>query len=263
MKIQSRGEGTSQESEAFVKARELVERYGSDTLSYFNLRRDKRLFFLNDEIFLAYRVTKGVALVSADPIGPPELVRPLMNDFRNYCRENHWPLACFAASEEYVPLYRECGLRSFLVGEETVMKLDGFTLEGRKMSNLRHAVCKLEKNGATLEFMFNAGIPAHLRRELREVSLEWRGDKPETGFSMGLGRIFDTSDGDCLLCIAYDGNSKPIGFLQLAPVYPDIGYSLDIARMINDSPNGLMEFMLANTAQFLKKRGCRYMSIHF
>jgi lysyl-tRNA synthetase class 2 len=253
----------SHETEAFVRARELVERYGSDTLSYFNLRRDKRLFFLNDEIFLAYRIVKGVAVVSSDPVGPAELVPSIIKDFRNYCRENRWRLALFATGEEYDPLYRECGLKSFFLGEETVVDVDGFSLEGRKMSNVRHAACKLEKSGATMEIMFNAGIPSHLRRELREVSLKWRGDKPETGYAMGLGRVFDPEDKDCLLCIAYDGGYNPIGFLQMAPVYPNLGYSLDIARTIHQPPNGLMEFMLVNTAQFLKKRGCRYMSLHF
>ena len=51
-------------------ARELVARYGCDTLSYFALRRDKSYFFSPDRrSFVAYTVLGGAALVSGDPVG--------------------------------------------------------------------------------------------------------------------------------------------------------------------------------------------------
>ena len=47
--------------------------WGADTLAPFVLRADKSYFFTDDETaFLAYRVVGGVAIVSGDPVGPPE-----------------------------------------------------------------------------------------------------------------------------------------------------------------------------------------------
>ena len=263
LKTQSTGVELHQGSQDYLRAKKLVECYSSDSLSYFNLRRDKNLFFHKDGSFLAYRIIMGIALISGDPIGRPELIPEIVEDFRKYCAKKGLPFAYFASSEDYLPFYNKAGLRSFLLGEEAVIRLGGFSLEGRNVKDLRHAVTKLKKMGFTMEFMFNADIPTHLRRELTQISRGWRGDKPETGFSMGLGRLFDPGDEACLLCLAYDGNCQPVGFLHLVPIYPNIGYSLDIARTRNDAPNGLMEFMIANTAQFLMEHDFQLMSLHF
>ena len=263
MKIQSTETKLGQESQDYLEAKRLVECYSSDSLSYFNLRRDKNLFFHKKDSFLAYRIILGIALISGDPIGRPELIPEIVKDFRKYCAKKELPFAYFASSEDYLPFYKEAGLRALFLGEEAIMRLGGFSLEGRNMKDLRHAVTKVTKMGFTIEFMFNADIPTHLRRDLRQISRGWRGDKPETGFSMGLGRLFDPGDENCLLCLAYDGDCQPIGFLHFVPIYPNIGYSLDIARTRNGAPNGLMEFMIANTAQFLIKHDFQWMSLHF
>ena len=240
-----------------------MKRYGSDSLAYFNTRWDKDLFFQNSKIFLAYRRILDVALVSGDPVGPPELVAEIMGEFRRFCAQSGWRLACLASKEDYVPLYRSAGLKAFFLGEEAVIRLDGFSLEGRRARRPRQAISKLQKMGATMEFMFNVGIPHHLRHDLERVSRDWLGDYPETGFSMGLGRLFDPEDPDCLVCIAYDSHMQPMGFLNLVPMYPGLGYSLDVVRTARGSPNGLLEFMVARTAEFLKRRSYDYFSLHF
>jgi lysyl-tRNA synthetase, class II len=63
-------------------ARALVSSWGMDTLSPFVLRADKSYYFTEDEAaFLAYRVVSGVAIVSGDPIGPPERIAELVGAF--------------------------------------------------------------------------------------------------------------------------------------------------------------------------------------
>lgn len=245
------------------RARELVERYGADTIAYFNLRRDKKLFFLDDRIFLAFRCLGGTAVVSGDPVGPAELVPEITAAFHNHCVEKGWRLTFLGAGRQHLEEYGRAGLKAMSYGEEAVVPLDEFTLAGRKNKTLRHAVTKWEKAGATMEFMFNAGIPTHLRHELGQISVDWRGDTPETGFSMGLGRLMSSEDPDCLLAIAYGPAGEPIGFTYLVPVYPKTGYSLDITRTSRQAGNGLNEFIFARTALFLKEKGYRCMSLHF
>jgi lysyl-tRNA synthetase, class II len=121
----------------------------------------------------------------------------------------------------------------------------------------------MERAGYTMEFMFNAGIPTHLRHEILDISRTWRGDSPETGYSMGLGRLLSSGDPDCLLALAYDEQSEPVGFLYLVPMYPARGYSLDITRMKEEVPGALSDFMISQTALFLKQNGYARMSLHF
>lgn len=250
-------------AEDHLLARRLVERYGSDSLAYFNVRPDKSLFFLSDKIFLAYRRVGGIAVISGDPVGPEELVAEILSGFRLHCLERGLRLTTIGSRADYVPYYEEAGLKCVCIGEEPVIHVQGFSLEGRRVRKLRQSVNRLEKAGTTMEFMFNEAIPAHLRHELAQLSSDWRGGRPETGFSMGLGRLMNNEDHDCLLSIAYDTEGVPIGFLYLVPMYPHLGYSLDITRTMVGAPNGLSEFMLARAALFLGERGYRYMSLHF
>ncbi len=55
----------------------LVREHGTDTLSYFKLRRDlSHLWSADRRAFLAYRVEHGVLVVSGDPSGRPTRSRP-------------------------------------------------------------------------------------------------------------------------------------------------------------------------------------------
>jgi lysyl-tRNA synthetase class 2 len=245
------------------KARDIVGRYGSDSLAYFNLRADKNLFFHNDEMFIAYRPVGDVAVMSGDPVGPVELVPEAIASFRKYCLERGWRVGAIGANGDLEPLYQEAGLRSFSVGEESILDLENFTLEGREVRKLRQSVNKLDKDGVTVEFMFNASIPSHVRHELARISVDWRGGRDETGYSMGLGRLMSAEDPDCLLSVAYDRDMSPIGFIYWTPMYPHRGFSLDIHRTKLDAPAAVSEFIIARTAQFLHRDGYRYLSLHF
>jgi lysyl-tRNA synthetase class 2 len=245
------------------RAASLIRRYGADSLAYFNSRRDKNLFFHGEDIFIAYRQVGGVAVMSGDPIGPVELFPEILERFGRFCADRGWRQMSLGSRGDYLGFYEDAGLKGFLLGEEAILHLDEFTLEGRRVRKLRQSVNKMERNGFHVEFMYNAGIPAHVRHELRRISSDWRGDKPETGFSMGLGRLLDAEDPECLLCLAYDSAQQPVGFLYMVPMYPHLGYSLDITRTSVGAPNSLSEFMLATTALFLKENGYRFMSLHF
>ncbi len=254
-------EGLSRDDQ--LRARSLVESYGADSLAYFNTRHDKNKFFHGDRTFLAYKTVGDVAVVSGDPVGPTEELPEAIAAFREHCRERGWTFAFLGASGNLMPLYEEAGLRAFSLGEETIVNVDGFTLDGRSVRKLRQSVNKLLKAGYRMEFMYTASIPPHMKHELARISADWRGGKDETGFSMGLGRLMSVEDPDCLLSVAYGPGGEPEGFLHFVPMYPRAGYSLDVHRSKIDSPGALSEFMIAQTALFLKKEGYRRMSLHF
>jgi lysyl-tRNA synthetase class 2 len=260
--LRARREAVLQGEKEHSRALELVRRYGSDSVAYFNVREDKNLFFHNDCIFLAYRTIAGVAVISGDPVGPRELVPVIMKEFQKHCFERGMRIASLGARNEYLHMYHQAGLKAVCIGEEAVVNLDEFSLEGRKVKTLRHSVTKLTKMGINMEFQYNAGIPGHLKHELAEISAEWREGSPETGFAMGLGRLLHSEDENCLLGVAYDRDGKAIGFLYMVPMYPHIGYSLDIIRTRLEVTNGLVEFMIAKTAQYLKEKGYRVMTLH-
>ncbi|HEY5526421.1 MAG TPA: phosphatidylglycerol lysyltransferase domain-containing protein [Candidatus Anoxymicrobiaceae bacterium] len=256
-------ETAGQSPEARRMARKIVEDYGSDSLAYFNTRADKDLYFYGDKSFLAYRMVGDVALISGDPVGPSEMIPDIMESFSDYCLERGWRLGMLGGNGNYLPYYEELGLKSWYLGDEAIINVDSFSLEGRTVRKLRQSVNKLQKTGYSMEFMYTASIPTHMKHDLGRISLDWRGGKEETGYAMGLGRLMSAEDPDCLLAVAYDPDREPIGFLHFVPMYPRVGYSLDVHRSKVGSPGALSEFMIARTAEFLRDEGYHQMSLHF
>jgi lysyl-tRNA synthetase, class II len=244
-------------------ARKILEQHGGDSLSYFNTRTGKSYFFHGEDCFLAYRVVGGMAIISGEPVGPYELFGPVLTEFREHCLHMGWRLSGMGLTERAAVVLKQMRLHVFQLGEEAWVDVNNFSLEGRSVRKLRQAVNQVEKGGVRVEFMFNAGIPNHVRHELQEISRTWRGDNPETGFSMGLGRLLSASDPDCLLSLAYDSESKPIGFLYWVPMYPHVGFSLDITRTMYGAPKPLSDCIIARTAQFLSHEKYQYLSLHF
>ena len=114
-------------------AAELVRAHGSDTLSFFKLRADKHYFFSSDRsAFVGYRVENGVMLLSGDPVGADAAVPELLADLREFAEARGLKLGAIGASERLVPLWEELGLRTMYLGDEAIIELASFSLEGRR-----------------------------------------------------------------------------------------------------------------------------------
>lgn len=248
-----------------ARARDIVRRHGVDTLSYFALRNDKSYAFSPcGQAFLAYRYVNGLALVSGDPIGPPEACEELLYDFVEDARERSWTVAVLAGREALAPLYAKIGMRSYYLGDEAVINPQTFSLEGRPIRKVRQSIHRLTKAGYSTRMVRDPDVDDGLRAELEKVSRAWRKGAAERGFSMALGRIGQRGDPDCRILLAYDGTSVLRGYLHMVPCYgSDIGYSLDAMRREPDTPNGLTEYMICQAAVGLKETGATRFSLNF
>lgn len=241
-------------------ARALVDAYGSDSLSFFSLRRDKSYFFSpTRQAFLAYRVVAGSALVSGDPVGAEEEFDALLAEFRRVCGAHGWRLAVLGASAEQLSRYRGLGLRAIPMGEEAVLRPEDFSLEGRAIRKVRQSVSRLTKAGYALRVVAAEEADEELRRELDEVSREWRGNQPERGFSMAIDDLY--VEGTVFAIACADGQVG--GFLHLAPSPAGGGWSLSTMRRRPGAPNGLTEFLIVETLAWAKERRATEISLNF
>jgi lysylphosphatidylglycerol synthetase-like protein (DUF2156 family) len=243
-------------------ARKLVLRHGRDTLAYFALRRDKSYFFSpSRRSFLAYTVVSGAALVSGDPVGDREEFDALLETFRSHARGQGWRVAILSASEKLLPLYRSAGFHAIKFGDEAVVRTAGFSLEGRPIRKVRQSVHRLRREGYTATVLREDELDRALRRELHEVSEEWRGSWPERGFTMAMDELFGHAD--TLFVIARDEEGKVGGFLHLVPSPASRGYSLSAMRRRRSTPNGLMEFLVVEAIAWTRARGTDEVSLNF
>jgi lysyl-tRNA synthetase, class II len=248
------------------RARRLVRLYGSDTLAYFALRDDKSFFFSSDgEAFVAYTYLGGFALASGDPIGAPGSLDLVLDEFIDYCQLRSWRVAFLAARSEELPRYEARGLRGFYLGDEAIVQCDTFSLDGPAMKGVRAAV---RRTARTYDFRVIRESEASdsLVTQLNAISEQWRGKAPERGFTMSLSQDIEGGgkNPEFLLCVALDADGAPGGFLRIVPAYgDDFGYTLDLMRHLPDAPNGMTEYLIAQTALALGLDGINRLSMNF
>jgi lysyl-tRNA synthetase class 2 len=245
-------------------ARELVRRHGDDTLAYFKLRRDQHYLFSPDRrAFLGYRVEAGVLLVSGDPVGPGRAIPSLLRELSLFAETRGLRIAALGAGESMRPLWEQLGLRSMYLGDEAVVETGSFSLEGRPIRKVRQSVTRLDKQGYTAELCQLGELCDAELGELEAVSRSWRRGQSERGFAMSLDELRREDHADSLLVLGRDADGHIRGFLHFAPSYGRAAVSLSLMRRRRDTPNGLMEFLLARGLELLRDRGVEEASLNF
>jgi lysyl-tRNA synthetase class 2 len=246
------------------KAVEIVHAHSTDSLDYFALRDDKLFFISSDHrAFIAYTYVARYALVSGDPIGDPASIPLVIDEFITMCRDRAWGVSFLAVREVDRDMYVDRGLHTVYLGDEAVVDVRGFSLNGKKWKSIRQSSGRIER---TYEFVWMAETDASpaLIAELNTISEKWRGKAPERGFTMTLSQDVEGTNPEFRLCIARDENGHPGGFLRVVPIYGDRpGYTLDIMRRDPDTPNGMSEFLLTRTIMKLDELGLQRLSMNF
>jgi lysylphosphatidylglycerol synthetase-like protein (DUF2156 family) len=258
--------------EGLARARDVVARHGAGTLDYFALRPDKHFFFWGDTV-VAHAVYGGVCLVSPDPIGPVAEREEAWRAFRRYVDKQGWALGTLGAGEDWLPIYRATGMHDLYVGDEGVVRVGSFKLEGGRFKGLRQAVNRVAKYGYRITFHDPSRLDPALRAALQDVMTKSRRGDVERGFSMTLGRAFDPDDAGLLLAVVHgpcadpdhpDQLGPPVAFCQYVPAPGIGGYSLDLMRRDDgDHPNGLIDFAVVETIKELRARGCEALGLNF
>jgi len=250
--------------ESLARGREIVERYGGDTLDYFALRDDKTLLFAGDGL-VAYTVLDRTMLVSPDPICPPDQRAEVWAAAMDHADINGWGIAVLAANASWLPIYHAAGLQDLYIGDEAIAEAQRFSLQGKSMKSLRGAYNRVSKAGYRVEMFDPATVDGELRDKLLALMTETRQGDVERGFSMTLSRMFDPRDRGLLLAVCFSPDGEPVAFNQYIPAAAIGGYSLDVMRRTSDpdAPNGLTDFVIVETLNWMRARGERGLGLNF
>ncbi|MCX5436877.1 MULTISPECIES: phosphatidylglycerol lysyltransferase domain-containing protein [unclassified Streptomyces] len=247
-----------------ARLRALLDKEGDrDSLGYFALRREKSVVWSpTGKAAVAYRVVGGVSLASGDPIGDPEAWPGAIAPWLMEAREHGWSPAVMGASEEAGTIYARHGLDALELGDEAIVEIPEFTLEGRAMRTVRQAYNRVKRAGYEVRIRRHEDIPAEEMTYLLQRADDWRDGATERGFSMALGRLGDPADGRCVMLECSDGKGELKAVLSFVPWGPE-GLSLDLMRRDRDSENGLMEFMVIELLQRAAEIGITQVSLNF
>jgi lysyl-tRNA synthetase class 2 len=245
--------------------RELLSKYGErDSLGYFTLRTDKSIIWsTTGKSCIGYRVLSGVMLASGDPIGDPEAWPGAIQAFLDEAARHAWVPAVLGCSELGAETWcrEDGGLTALELGDEAIVNVADFTLQGRSMRNVRQMVTRVSRHGYVAQIRRVGDVSrAEIDRMNRQAD-SWRGSPTERGFSMALGRVGCQGDENCVIATATeDGVLRAI--LHFVPWGSD-GLSLDLMRRDRAAQPGLNDFLIVETIKSAHELGVKRISLNF
>lgn len=244
------------------QATEIVREWGADTLAPFALRSDKE-WFVTGRTLIAYRVVRGIALVSGDPIGPAEEARASVEAFLAHAQARGWRTAVMGASSRLLDVYRVLGMRPLYHGDEAVIDVEGFSLDGRHMRTARQAVHRVERSGYRAEVIAAGDLSPAAWSELTAVENAWLRGGARKGFTMELDSLYRLGDGDAVFVIGRDPHGRMTGFLHLAVCAASRSLSLSTMPRLPGTPNGFTAWLIVAGTSWARTHHYARLSLNF
>lgn len=248
-------------AQTLEKARFLLSQYGSSPVDFFKIDRDK-LIYISEELegFVSYKIANGFAIVLEEPVCAESRKIALLGEFEQQCRKMGLKPAFYRIDEESLYYFEQLKKKKLLIGQEALMSISNFTLEGKQNKSLRNALNSLAKKGYTTVIHQAPQDPGFVK-ELQAVSNEWLEayNKSEIVFSQGMfdPKLIEQQD----IIALHDENNAVVAFLNIIPDYAPEECTYDLIRKTNDSPGGSMDALLLKLAEYGKEKGLSYLNL--
>ncbi|MBL8931435.1 MAG: bifunctional lysylphosphatidylglycerol flippase/synthetase MprF [Kineosporiaceae bacterium] len=221
---------------------------------------DKRVHFSpRGGALLMYQVRRRSWVVMGDPVGEEAEFDELLWSFLDLCDRNLGRPVFYCVHEEVAELYRRHGLTLSKLGEEAVIDLAGFTMQGKNRAKLRSEVRSSERVGVSVEIV----EPDRVREvlpELRVVSDTWLEQRNAREKTFSLGAF----DEDYLvrfpIAIArQDGAVVAFASLWASGARHEI--KVDLMRRLPDAPRCVMSHLFVAAMTWAQEQGFASFSI--
>lgn len=255
---------TSLSQENSIKIRALLSSSEEqDSLGYFALRDNKTVIWSkNNKAAIPYSIVNGVMITTGDPVGDRESWPSAIFQFVQEAERHGWIPAVYGCSEIAGEIWvRETSYTALEIGDEAIVGVQEFTIQGPVMKNARQTLNRITRMGYSAQSAFVRDLDEGFRDNVAQKMQSWRKSETERGFSMALGRFCDMADPDCLITWCEKEN-EIVAVLQFVP-WGKNSLSLDLMRRSPDADTGVNELMIQTTITFAKSLDFRYVSLNF
>ena len=254
-------QGTTQHEWEIDRVRHILNAHATTALAHFHLLDDKHhLFSADGEAFLGYKVVGSVAIVLGEPVGDPGACQQVVGLFLERCRLNGWLPAFHQVTPAGVALLTELGLKALKIGEEAVIDVTSFSLQGSHFKSLRSKTGKLEREGWTVEELHGPTEPQVLAR-LRQISDAWLDSGGHRERTFTLGRFDERSLRDTTVLVALDPERMIQAFVTLVPTYKSLDGNFDLMRRPPDAHNSVMDLLFVRMIARFRAEGRHGLSL--
>ncbi len=226
----------------------------SKTYARLALLGDKQ-FLLNQEknAFIMYGVEGRSWIALGDPVGARDDVVQLIWRFRELADlYNGWTVF-YQVDAENLHFYVDAGLTLLKMGEEALVNLPRFDLNGRKQKSLRSSFNKMTKEGWAFKIIAPEEV-ASLLPMLKHISDEWLTSKTvrEKRFSLGFFDEYYLQSGPLALVSHGD---QIVAFANVLTTDDKNELSIDLMRHVKGAPRAIMDFLFISLMLWGKDQG--------
>jgi len=246
--------------EATLRGLEPVLAAAQDTQACLVLTADKAVLRdAQQRGFVMMQRYGGSLIAMGDPVGPPDVARALIWQFREEADRLGLRPVFYQVGEAYWQSYLDMGLGLVKLGEEAIVPLQDFGLEGRERADLRQAWNRGKRSGLSFRVAPAAEVPS-LLPQLQAISNAWLEDKSgdEKGFSLG---SFDPVYLARFPVALVEAEGRLVAFANLwqAPAAGEL--SVDLMRHLDDAPKGTMDFLFIALFLWGREQGYQRFSL--
>ncbi len=213
---------------------------------------------------VAYQKRAGVAIVLADPLGPPATRGESVTEFVSMA-ERAGLIPCFFSASDATKDAVPSSWRTLVVADDTIVDLPGLEFTGKAWAAVRTSINRAGREEVTFRMTRLRDESWGVQQQLRAISEMWVGDKglPEMGFT--LGTLDEAMDPEVRLAIAVSTEGDVDGFLSWLPVYGGDGkvrgWTLDLMRRRDGGFGPVMEFLIGSSAKHFSDEGAEVLSL--
>jgi phosphatidylglycerol lysyltransferase len=206
---------------------------------------------------------KSFAVVLEVPVAENiDAMKKCITEFSKYCYENGLKEIYYRVPSEFLPVFDDLSKKSLFLGQEGVVDINSFTLEGGEKKSIRNAINKINEQGYVTH-IYSPPLRDGLIQKLKAVSEEWLKltERSEIIFSQGM--FIEKEIKDQTVIAVENHEEKIIAFLNIIPDYVKNEGTYDLLRKTADSPNGIMDYILIELFKYFKANGIQYVNLGF
>ncbi|MCR1951294.1 bifunctional lysylphosphatidylglycerol flippase/synthetase MprF [Clostridium sp. DSM 100503] len=241
------------------RVEELIQKYGGSRLIHYVFLDDKYIYINeNEDVLFQYQISGDKIIILGNPVGNRKEFFDAIREFLEKADLYGYTLAFCGIDSDIIPELHDLGYEFMKIGQDAIIELDKFSLEGKKNKSNRQAIGRIEKAGYKFSVV-SPPLSSNLFEELKDVSDEWLNGQVEKGFCVGfLDREYIERD---KIVTVRNSEGELKGFASIMPMYDDKTLSVDLMRFKKVEVNGIMDYMFANIFLYGKQNGFEYFNL--
>ncbi len=221
---------------------------------------DDKNYFLNkaETVMFLYRPYKDKILILGDPTGEKEDFEDAIDELIIWSTENKMKVAFYQILGNNLEEYIDEGFKFLKIGEDAIVNVQEFNLEGKRNKILRKTMNSMEPRGLKFRIV-NTPFTDEFVSSLKEVSDEWLDGRGEMQYSLGAFKEEYIKKAPVFVIENEDGRIE--GFANMLPIKGSDMLSIDLMRHRLENTEGIMDMLFISILQWAKENDYKYFDL--